>query len=139
MSRRIIMAPLWPPSGSTAANPRQALPEPSAKRVRHPGELLLDRGVVFGHRGDELVAQFGDRFAGQCPHQAGPAAEMVQNQRMRDPGGGDVVQPQPFGRGAGDRPLRRVEDQPPGLIRRAADPLDLFRHVRGLPLVLRRY
>jgi hypothetical protein len=46
---------------------------------------------------------------------------MVQDQWMRNArGGSDVLQPEPFGPGAGDHGLRRIQDQPARLLRRAA-------------------
>ena len=117
--------------GVDGREPCQALPQPVAERFEYPVELLLNRWVAFAHRGDLLVPELDDGLAGQCAHKARPAAEMVQDQRMRDAGGGgDVVQPQPFGPGARDRRLRRLEDEPARLVRRAADPLDPVGHLK---------
>ena len=104
--------------------PGQALRQPVAKRIEHLVELLFERIFRRAHRRDQLVAQLGDGLLGQGTHQPFAAAEMVQDQRVRDAGrGGDLLQPQSLRSGAGDQLLRGFQDQLPRLLRGAAGPL----------------
>ena len=90
---------------------------------RNPFELLVDRGFAGGDRSNKLVSQLDRGLPGQRADEPLAAAEMVQDQRMRDTrGGGDVLQPEPLGSGAGDQGLSRFQDQSARLFRRAALP-----------------
>ena len=112
------------PARIDRGKPGQALRQPVAKRVEHLVELLFERIFRRAHRRDQLVAQLGDGLLGQGTHQPFAAAEMVQDQRVRDAGrGGDLLQPQSLRSGAGDQLLRGFQDQPPRFLGCAARPL----------------
>src|SRR4029077_20966623 len=111
---------LCPTAGIDRREPDQPLGQPVAEGVEHPVELLLN-GVFARTYCEQLFPQLVDGLSGQLTDEPLTAAEMVQDQRMRNSrGSGDVLQPKPLGSGARDQRLRCVQDQSPRFFRGAA-------------------
>src|SRR5262249_40495270 len=103
--------------------PSQPLGQSLAKGIEYPVKLRLDGILACRHRCDELVSQFGDGLLGQRTDEPLTAAEMVQNQWMRNSRGSrDILQPESLGSGGRNQLLRRPQDQLSGLFRCAALP-----------------
>ena len=103
--------------------PSQPLGQSFAKGIEYPVKLRLDGILACRHRCDELVSQFGDGLLGQRTDEPLTAAEMVQDQRMRNSRGSrDILQPESLGSGGRNQLLRRPQDQLSGLFRCAALP-----------------
>jgi|HubBroStandDraft_1064217.scaffolds.fasta_scaffold00015_80 ubiquinone biosynthesis protein COQ4 len=110
--------------GAGDSEPSQALRQTAAESIEHFAEDALGMYVGRMQRQYQLVLEFDHGAIRQRPNQPFPAAEMMEDDRMRDSEiGRHILQPDPRGPSLGESRLGGVQNLPTGILGRPADPL----------------